>query len=131
MSEDVGKMDENMWKDNLEEWIYDETRIVTYKWLSKQLSVHVNVAKQMLFEFVQKNLETEKKSKLEVIYLLAGQIAQGSKCMKVCLVKSGDLASKEAEFDLLTSKHVYAISKAEDSLMKETNLSQVCTYVSI
>ena len=129
MSEEVGKIDGNMWKDKLEEWIYEETKIVTYKWLSKQISVHVNIAKQMLYDFVQKHLEDGKKPKLEVIYLLAGRITKGPKCIKVCLVKSVDLANKEEDFDSLTSKHIYAISKAENSLMKEENVCQVCIHI--
>ena len=119
------EIDGNMWKDNLEEWVYEETKIVTYKWLSKQICVHVNVAKQMLYDFMQKHISNTQKPELEVIYLLAGRLNKRPKNVKVCLVKSCDLATKEAEFESLTSKHVYAISKAGTSLMKEENLCQV------
>merc|ERR1712223_1737091 len=37
----------------------------------------------------------------------------------------GDLPSKEAEFQSITSKHIYAVSKAQPGLLKETNLCQV------
>ena len=113
MAEVTVKLDD-MWKDNLKEWIYEETKIVTYKWLSKQISVHVNVAKQMLFEFVQSNQNT--KSPIEVIYLVAGRIALPPHSIKVCLVKSKDLSSKEAEFQSITSKHIYAIAKSPNPM---------------
>lgn len=122
MAESTEKIDD-MWKENMNEWVYEETKIVTYKWLSKQISVHVNIAKQMLFEFVQSS--QSKKSSLEVVYLLAGRIALPPHSIKVCLVKSKDLPSKEAEFQSITSKHIYAVSKAQPGLLKETNLCQV------
>ena len=50
MGEDV-KVD-SMYMENLEEWIEDEDIIISYKYLSRSLKVHVNVAKQMLFNFM-------------------------------------------------------------------------------
>ena len=116
---------EEMWKENLKEWVYEETKVVTYKWLAKQLSVHVNVAKQMLFAFIQNQEQGEKRQGLDVIYLLAGRLLKEPKCIKVCLVKSDDLISKEAEFESLTSKHIYAVSKVCGSLMNQMNVCQV------
>ena len=121
-----GEEDE-MWKQNLEEWIYEESKIVTYKWLSKAISVHVNTAKQMLYYFLEKHNTNQKKQALEVIYLLAGRLAKSPKSMKVCLAKSEDLKDKEAMFESLTSKHIYAISLANPGLMDECNLCQVAT----
>ena len=45
---------DDMYMENLEEWIFEEEKIVTYKFLSRSLKIHVNVAKQMLFNFVEK-----------------------------------------------------------------------------
>ena len=115
---------DDMWKENLNEWVYEETKIVTYKWLSKQISVHVNIAKQMLFEFAKQSKENNKSS-LEVIYLIAGRIAAPPHSIKVCLVKSIDLSKKESEFQSITSKHVYAVAKSELGLLTETNMCQV------
>ena len=56
-----------MWMDNLEEFVFEERKAVTYKWLSRALSVHVNVAKQMLFAFAEKN-----SGKVDLVYLVAG-----------------------------------------------------------
>ena len=44
---------DDMYMENLEEWIFEEEKIVTYKFLSRSLKIHVNVAKQMLFNFMQ------------------------------------------------------------------------------
>jgi len=56
-----------MWMDNLEEFVFEERKAVTYKWLSRALNVHVNVAKQMLFAFAEKNV-----GKVDLVYLVAG-----------------------------------------------------------
>ena len=65
MGEDV-KVD-SMYMENLEEWIEDEDKVISYKYLSRSLKVHVNVAKQMLFNFVE-----TKKTQLGVVYLVSG-----------------------------------------------------------
>ena len=57
-------MEDSMWMDNLEEFVFEERKAVTYKWLSRALSVHVNVAKQMLFAFAEKN-----SGKVDLVYL--------------------------------------------------------------
>ena len=116
---------EEMWKENLKEWVYEETKVVTYKQLAKHLSVHVNVANQMLFAFIQNQEQEGKRQGLDIIYLLAGRLLKEPKCIKVCLVKSNDLILKEAEFESLTSKHIYAVSKDSGSLMNQINVCQV------
>ena len=70
-------MDENkvdpMYMENLDEWILEENKVVTYKYLSRSLKVHVNVAKQMLFNFA----ETKKSSStplLGIVYLVLGMV---------------------------------------------------------
>ena len=70
MGEDV-KVDA-MYMENLEEWIEEEDNVVTYKYISRNLKVHVNVAKQMLFNFV----DSRKSSgcKLGVVYLVSGLV---------------------------------------------------------
>ena len=70
MSESAENVEEDMWKENLKEWVYEESKIVTYKWLSKQLSVHVNIAKQMLFDFTQSHLKDGKKTEFCIISFL-------------------------------------------------------------
>ena len=128
MSESGDVYVDNMWKENLEDWVYEETKVVTYKWLSRQISVHVNVAKQMLFSFIENHEKEKRNCDLAVIYLVAGRLTQKPDAMKVCLIKSEDLEEKEAEFISITSKHIYAVSKLITNLMKEVNVCQV--YIS-
>ena len=80
MGEDV-RVDDNYLED-LEEWIQDEDKVVTYKFLSRNLKVHVNVAKQMLFNYVDirkssgshQEKDSRKSSKLGVVYLVSGLV---------------------------------------------------------
>ena len=102
----------DMWLANLEEWVADENRVITAKGLSRELRVHVNVAKERLFLFVQRvkdgKVDSVPKDDLKVVYLLAGRV-DGRR--KVVLVSEEKLAAKEAAFDELTSKHVDSVAR--------------------
>jgi len=119
---DEGKVD-MMYMENLEEWILEENKVVTYKYLSRSLKVHVNVAKQMLFNFV----ETKKSSKtplLGIVYLVSGAVenknvegsaddATESTTQKVMLVKEKDLKEVLLKFSKVYSQHIYSVQLAE------------------
>jgi DNA polymerase delta subunit 3 len=112
-----------MYMDNLEEWILEENKVVTYKYLSRSLKVHVNVAKQMLFNFV----ETKKSSKtplLGIVYLVSGAVenknvegsaddATESTTQKVMLVKEKDLTEVLPKLSVVYSQHIYSVQLAE------------------
>lgn len=120
-------MDENkvdpMYMENLDEWILEENKVVTYKYLSRSLKVHVNVAKQMLFNFV----ETKKSSStplLGIVYLLSGMVENKnvakadddvteSSTLKVLLVKEKDLKDVISKFSKVHSQHIYSVQQAE------------------
>jgi len=105
----------SMYLENLEEWVIEERKVVTYKYLSRSLKEHVNVAKQMLFQFV----ETKKKagSPLHgVLYLVSGLVLEknGEKTLqKVVLVKEKDLENTLKRFKIVTSQHIYSIQVDE------------------
>jgi len=107
--------DYNMYLENLDEWIYEENKVVTYKYLSRALKCHVNVSKQMLFNFLD-NQKDDKLSCLGVVYLVSGfcDTSDGDTTMKVCLVKQGDLDKVTAKFSTVTSKHIYSIQKTKE-----------------
>ena len=63
---------DDMYMENLEEWIEEEDKVVTYKYISRNLKVHVNVAKQMLFNFVDSRKSSG--DKLGVVYLISGLV---------------------------------------------------------
>jgi len=71
----MGKGDGNAvephpYMDDLSAWVFDQSKAISYRWLSNELSVSANDAKRMLFEFVQKNGAAKP---LTVWYLVAGR----------------------------------------------------------
>ncbi len=104
-------MGDEMWKQNLEEWVMEEGLPVTYKYVAQSLGVHVNIAKKMLFAF-----HKDKSKDVEALYLVAGrtkdQDGSSVKSMKVVLIHQKDLKAKETSvFDAVTSKHIFAVAK--------------------
>ena len=107
---------DDMYIENLEEWIFEEEKIVTYKYLSKSLKVHVNVAKQMLFHFVE-----SKKSNhpdLGVVYLVSGLVKNNSEDeasdpfdQKVMFVKRENLDQTLKSFTTILSQHIYSVQQ--------------------
>ena len=129
MGEDV-RVDDN-YLEVLEEWIQDEDKVVTYKFLSRNLKVHVNVAKQMLFNYVDTRKssgshqeDSRKSSKLGVVYLVSGLVprkggedeANVGSCQKVLLVKEQDLARVKARFTKVLSEHIYSVQKSSENV---------------
>jgi len=118
MGSECTKIDD-MYMENLEEWVLEDDKVVTYKYLSKNLKVHVNVAKQMLFNFVQ-----SQKNKLGVVYLLSGLVtcdhgdnsADFGTQQKVVLVKEADLDRVKAKFAEMLSQHIYSVQKSSESV---------------
>ncbi len=93
---------DNMWEDNLREWILDEGAVVSAKSLSRTLKVHANVAKEMLFKFADENADKED---LEVVYL----VANGRRGVR--LVRRDDVAKAETDLGSVSSKHVFAVGR--------------------
>ncbi|KAJ1466707.1 hypothetical protein T484DRAFT_1860929, partial [Baffinella frigidus] len=56
--------------DDVKGFVLDEQRTVTYKWLSTSLAVSADVAKRLLFQFVEDN-----KDSVSATYLLSGWAA--------------------------------------------------------
>jgi len=102
-----------LYMENLEEWVMEENKIVTYKFLSRSLKVHVNVAKQMLFNFIEEKRKSSKE--LAVVHLVSG-LVKGEKgtTTKVVLVKEGpSLENLLSKMDTLLSRHIYSVQQAE------------------
>ncbi|KOX81364.1 DNA polymerase delta subunit 3 [Melipona quadrifasciata] len=87
-------------------YIFDDDKLVTYKWLSKELEVHVNVAKQILWEFWQKYKE---KKQFECVFLLMGHLHDDG--MRVEIVKEKNLSTAKEKYSKIISKHVYSLQK--------------------
>lgn len=87
-------------------YIFDNDKIVTYKWLSKELQVHVNVAKQILWEFWQKYKDEKD---LDCTVLLMGILEDDG--MRVEVVKQKDLDAAKKRYKQVISEHVYSLQK--------------------
>ncbi|OXB70413.1 UNVERIFIED_CONTAM: hypothetical protein H355_011115 [Colinus virginianus] len=106
-------MEDELYLENIDEFVTDQNRIVTYKWLSYTLGVHVNQAKQMLYDYVERKRKENSGAQLHVTYLVAGSLTQnGHTCHKVAVVREDKLEAMKSKLATVTSVHVYSIQKA-------------------
>lgn len=104
-------MDE-LYLDNIDEYVHDHNKIVTYKWLSLTLGVHVNTAKQMLFHYLD-HKRKESSAQLHATYLVSGKCEDnGHSSHKVSVVREEQLEDFKAKLSLIVSEHVYSVQKA-------------------
>ncbi|KAK6638388.1 hypothetical protein RUM44_008817 [Polyplax serrata] len=98
----------NSYLETLEGFVIDEDKIVTYKYLSKSIGVHVNTAKQLLHKYF-----TQQRNKsifpICATYLLAGRLQDGS--LRVTIVNAADKESEASKFTEITSEHIYSVQK--------------------
>ncbi|XP_046410456.1 DNA polymerase delta subunit 3-like [Neodiprion fabricii] len=88
-------------------YIFDDDKLVTYKWLSKELGLHVNFAKQILWQFWK---EHEEQKRVLATFTLIGYLVDG--VLRVEVVKEEDLASAKRKFKKLTAEHLYSLQRA-------------------
>ncbi|XP_020497458.2 DNA polymerase delta subunit 3 isoform X1 [Labrus bergylta] len=104
-------MDE-LYLDNIDEYVNDHNKIVTYKWLSLTLGVHVNTAKQMLFHYLD-HKRKESSAQLHATYLVSGKsVDKGQTSHKVSVVREEQLEDCKSKMSLIVSVHVYSVQKA-------------------
>uniref|UniRef100_A0A8C6XI84 DNA polymerase delta subunit 3 n=1 Tax=Naja naja TaxID=35670 RepID=A0A8C6XI84_NAJNA len=107
-------MEDELYLENIDEFVTDQNRVVTYKWLSFTLGVHVNQAKQMLYDYIERKRKENAGAPLHVTYLLAGNLVQnGHTYHKVAVVREDKLEAMKSKFSTLASVHVYSIQKAQ------------------
>ncbi|XP_068120753.1 DNA polymerase delta subunit 3 isoform X2 [Hyperolius riggenbachi] len=105
-------MDE-LYLDNIDELVADHNKIVTYKWLSHTLGVHVNQAKQMLYDYITRKRKENPSAQVHVTYLVTGKCIQdGYPYHKVAVVKEEKLESAKSKLSVVANVHVYSIQKA-------------------
>ncbi|KAL7642233.1 UNVERIFIED_CONTAM: hypothetical protein RMT77_006794 [Armadillidium vulgare] len=117
--------------ENLDIFINDENKIVTYRWLSLTLSVSSNFAKQMLYHYLQKSKDSDKECKLSVTYLLSGlQFDEELKqdVHKICVVREDDLEKLKSTFKTIYSLHIYSLQKVQ---IKDLNILYGIDYDNI
>ncbi|XP_012523494.1 DNA polymerase delta subunit 3 [Monomorium pharaonis] len=87
-------------------YVFDNDKLVTYKWLSKELQIHVNIAKQILWEFYQTYHKT---NDIECTHLLIGHLKD--KGMRVEIVRVSDISKAKEKYSKIISEHVYSVHK--------------------
>ncbi|XP_062052694.1 DNA polymerase delta subunit 3 isoform X3 [Lepus europaeus] len=106
-------MADQLYLENIDEFVTDQNKIVTYKWLSYTLGVHVNQAKQMLYDYVERKRKENSGAQLHVTYLVSGSLIQnGHSCHKVAVVREDKLEAVKSKLAVTASIHVYSIQKA-------------------
>ena len=99
------KYQDEIWWQNIEEWIFDESKPVTFEQLALANDVHVNAAKKMLFTF---HKESERKT--GAIYFVFGQIKDE---FHAKIVFDDDTKKEESKFSKVISKHIFALYNPE------------------
>ncbi|XP_072466955.1 DNA polymerase delta subunit 3 isoform X2 [Notamacropus eugenii] len=106
-------MADQLYLENIDEFVTDQNKIVTYKWLSYTLGVHVNQAKQMLYDYVERKRKENSGAQLHVTYLVSGNFVQnGNSCHKVAVVREDKLEAVKSRLAVTASIHVYSVQKA-------------------
>ncbi|KAK6625049.1 hypothetical protein RUM43_005340 [Polyplax serrata] len=100
----------NSYLETLEGFVIDEDKIVTYKYLSKSIGVHVNTAKQLLHKYFTQQRNTSI-FPICATYLLAGRLQDGS--LRVTIVNAADKESEASKFTEITSEHIYSVQKGK------------------
>ena len=70
---------------NVGAFVYDEHKVVSYRWLSNELSISSNDAKRVLYEFVQQQQGAAVDKALAATYLLAGRPKGGAAGHRVAI----------------------------------------------
>ncbi|KAK3594408.1 hypothetical protein CHS0354_034141 [Potamilus streckersoni] len=118
---------DDLYLENIDEYINDENKIVTYKWLSLTLKVHVNIAKQMLYTFVKTQRENKEIDHLTVTYFVAGVSKNdtGEMLFKCGVVPEENLSQYKCSLSVITSCHVYSVQKVK---LKDSNALYITDY---
>lgn len=107
---------EDLYLENIDEYIKDEDKIVTYKWLSQTLEVHCNTAKQMLFKYIDIERNVKQTDGLSVTYFVSGLTqpdASGEQMFKCVVIPEEKLEACKTMLAVLTSCHIYSVQKSK------------------
>ena len=82
--------------------------MVSFKWLSRHLSIPANDAKRLLFHFVESHQD-----KVSATYLLAGWTKGAEPQHVITLVDASSLAKCREKLDPVTAMHVYSVQPTQ------------------
>ena len=82
--------------------------MVSFKWLSRHLSIPANDAKRLLFHFVEAH-----QGKVSATYLLAGWTNGADPQHVITLVDAASLAKCREKLNPVTAMHVYSVQPTQ------------------
>ncbi|KAG0164810.1 hypothetical protein DFQ28_009675 [Apophysomyces sp. BC1034] len=95
----------SLYKDFLDTAVLQDKKPITYKALARQLGVHVNTAKQALFEYAANN------PSVYAVYCVTGTIATSNEdTYSILIVREPELEETKKKFKKLTGIHVYGVA---------------------
>ncbi|KAL8588442.1 hypothetical protein ACOMHN_024544 [Nucella lapillus] len=111
--------------ENIDEFVHDENKIVTCKWLSLTLKIHINQAKRLLYTFLQQQRKKDKD--VNATYFVAGAFKgeNGDMEHRCLVVSEEDLDTTRKQLSTVTSCHVYSIQRSH---LKESNSLYMTDY---
>ena len=83
-------------------------QVVSFKWLSRHLSIPVSDAKRLLFQFIEAH-----RDKVSATYLLAGWTKGEEPQHVIRLVDAASLGACRAKLDPVTALHVYSVQPTQ------------------
>ncbi|XP_023934909.1 DNA polymerase delta subunit 3 [Bicyclus anynana] len=98
----------------IKEMILDEEKLVTYISISKDLCIHVNNSKKLLWSAVQQIREENPRIQLNISYIISGLCANKTAATTLCTEKELDELRKT--FDTIFFYHVYSVSKGSSGV---------------
>ncbi|XP_063974695.1 DNA polymerase delta subunit 3 [Diachasmimorpha longicaudata] len=96
-------------------YIHDEDKLVTYKWLSKELEVHVNTAKEILADY----WERHKDDGIVATVMLIGNLKDGG--IRVEVVRESEMEEAGKKYEMITSQHFYSLQKTLPDIQSLVN----------
>ncbi|XP_011502521.1 PREDICTED: DNA polymerase delta subunit 3-like [Ceratosolen solmsi marchali] len=95
------------YENTLKSYIQDDNKLVTYKWLSKELKIHVNIAKNILKQYWEKYRNDKN---IIATFLLVGPLHDRS--IHVAIVKDSNLNNTKQKFIYVDCEHLYSLQKS-------------------
>ncbi|KAK6316815.1 hypothetical protein J4Q44_G00122150 [Coregonus suidteri] len=120
---------DDLYLDNIDEFVNDQNKIVTYKWLSLTLGVHVNLAKQMLYHYLDQKRK-ESSAPLHATYLVSGKFVEnGTMSHRVSVVREDQLEDVKAKMSLTNLRNCsrYSAIRCADAVpISLAEVQQAC-----
>ena len=99
------------YEETLKSFIHDDDKLVTYKWLSKEFEIHVNVAKNILEKYWTKH---KNEKNIVATFLLMGQLNDNS--IRIEVVKESNLNGAKCKFTNVFCEHIYSLQKSLEDI---------------